>query len=144
MRPGTACQGSDSVWFLVVLGVVWAAVVGAGRGMGLGVLRERGQQRIRHPAHRPVWCQQLSSAVSVEEIRRRLAAEAAQRPPRVGNITIVPRAVRPQPRSPVQREDREPVSPAEPPDDDESDRPSWTLTGGPCERDQCHVVASTM
>jgi len=83
-EAGNCLPGSDSVWFLVVLIVVWAAVVGLAVMWGVVCWRERQEERTGHrPAHRPERGPQLRLAMSVEEIQHRLATEAARPTPPV-------------------------------------------------------------
>ena len=112
------------MWLLTVLIVLWATAVAALLAVGVVLCRtERQQGRTgHHPARRPVPDPRLRWAVSVAEIQRRLAAEAAQPPPPTRNITIIRRATRPTRLSPARPAetgpDTEPVPPLEASDDD--------------------------
>lgn len=90
-ETGPCLPGADSGWFLLLLGAVWSVVLILGLLVLLVRRRERRPPRQTGRQAAPA----AASAVTVAEIRARLARESAgcRRAPRV--VLVVPRQVPP-------------------------------------------------
>jgi hypothetical protein len=122
---GNCLPIAEAPWFPIAMAAVWAAVLGLAACWGAVCWREHRQCRPR-AAHRPPRGPRLRSAVTVQELQRRLtteAAEAAQLPRPVRDIEVIHRRVvhrAPPPLGRLASPDTHPFDPFGPDSEDDS------------------------
>lgn len=94
-ETGPCLPGADSGWFLLLLGTVWSVVLIL---VLLVLLVRRRERRLPRPTGKQA-APDAASAVTVTEIRARLARESVGRRRAPREVLVVPRQVPPpQPR----------------------------------------------